>query len=82
MPRNPNRQESPDRQWMPTALEYEDLGPDRARIWVCVTFDGTEYKNVHLSGPKEDVRAYFEGRLTMAEIRSIWTASHSRTLIE
>ncbi len=55
-----------------TYLEFETLYDETARVWVCVQIDDTVYRWVHLCGPKKEVRAYFDGKLKLTEIDSIW----------
>lgn len=56
-----------------TAPRFEELSDKRTgRIWIDVKVDGELHSYVHVSGPKADVTAYFEGRLTMAELRTRW----------
>ena len=55
-----------------TRTEIQEVPPNTARIWVVVTVDGEEHRYVLVSGPKDDVKAYYEGQITFPEIRRRW----------
>jgi uncharacterized protein YerC len=46
-----------------------------ADVFVVTEIDGIEYRNIHVSGPKEDVMAYFDGMITMTELQKRWSIS-------
>lgn len=50
-----------------TRLEYPTKGD--ARILVDTFVDGTQYTNVHVSGPRYIVEDYYYGRITFGELR-------------
>lgn len=52
---------------------YEELSDKKTgRLWIDVSVDGCVRSFVHMSGPKDDVLDYFEGRATMSEIQRRW----------
>jgi hypothetical protein len=46
-----------------------------ADVFIVTEVDGIEYRNLHVSGPKEDVMAYFDGTITMSELQKRWSIS-------
>jgi hypothetical protein len=63
------------------ATEYEEYqlsgqpGHGMARIWIHIIVDGHNYKLMHATGPKDDVKAYYDGRLTVQELKTRWADS-------
>lgn len=53
---------------------FEELSDKKTgRIWIDVKVNGELHSFVHVSGPKDDARAYFEGRITLTELRRRWS---------
>lgn len=46
-----------------------------ADVVIVTIVDDVEYRNLHVSGPKEDVVAYFDGMITMSELQQRWSIS-------
>lgn len=55
-----------------TWLEYEELSENSASVTLKTKLDDTTYSNVHVSGPKADVKDYFNGLVSLSELRRRW----------
>jgi hypothetical protein len=60
-----------------TNAEYEEtkIGNGSvvmARIWIHIVVDGHKYKLIHASGPSDDIKAYYDGQLTVQEMKARW----------
>ncbi len=51
---------------------FETISEKTARIVINTTVDGHTYSQVHISGPIKDVKAYFDGELSMKELKFRW----------
>lgn len=55
-------------------LVFVDLG-DSARVDIITRMDDASYTNVHVAGfPKEDVRDYYEGKITLQQLRERYSS--------
>lgn len=48
-----------------TTTEYEEFGTQGGRIWINLDVDGAKHRIPHVFGPRDEVLAYFEGRLVI-----------------
>ena len=57
-----------------TEFEYEPMTESSkgARIWVTVRVDGEQHRYILMSGPRKDVKEYFDGTISLDEIRERW----------
>jgi hypothetical protein len=57
-----------------TVPRFEELSDKKTgRIWIDVKVNGELHSFVHVSGPKGDAQDYYEGRITLTELRRRWT---------
>lgn len=55
---------------------FEELSDKKTgRIWIDVKVNGEVHSFVHVSGPKDDAKEYFEGKIDLEALRRRWRHS-------